>query len=126
MGKYTVEIKPGVFIEVTCPAIAHAIKKLLVPGERGAKDKITDLKEAVESIQRAIELTERPEETPSVGRCKYFAPGVDPENDALTVRCIDVRNTSGAVENCLPSACPLAGPRDISGWQDAIAGRFNS
>jgi len=42
--------------DVTCPATAHAIKKLLAAGERGHKDKQTDLDEAIQSIQRAKEL----------------------------------------------------------------------
>ncbi len=41
---------------VTNPATAHAIKKLLCPGQRGHKDKFTDLNEARLSIIRAIEL----------------------------------------------------------------------
>ena len=41
---------------VTNPATQHAIKKLLMPGQRGAKDTIQDLKEALFSIERAIEL----------------------------------------------------------------------
>lgn len=42
--------------DVTCPAIQHAIKKLLCTGLRGHKDRDTDLLEAKESIVRAIEL----------------------------------------------------------------------
>ena len=42
--------------EVTCPATQHAIKKLLMPGQRGHKDKLNDLEEAHSAIQRAIEL----------------------------------------------------------------------
>ena len=42
--------------EVTCPAIQHAIKKLLCTGIRGHKDSAQDLLEAKESITRAIEL----------------------------------------------------------------------
>ena len=39
------------------PAIQHAIKKLLCPGQRtAAKDKIQDLREAILSIERAIEM----------------------------------------------------------------------
>lgn len=41
---------------VTNPAIAHAIKKLLKPGQRGYKDEMTDLEEAAHSIFRAMEL----------------------------------------------------------------------
>ena len=43
---------------VTCPATQHAIKKLLQPGERGHKNKITDLREALASIERAIQMAE--------------------------------------------------------------------
>jgi hypothetical protein len=41
---------------VTNPATAHAIKKLLVAGGRGYKDVQQDLDEAIQSIQRAKEL----------------------------------------------------------------------
>ncbi|MFZ6655868.1 hypothetical protein [Undibacterium sp. TJN19] len=42
--------------DVRNPAIQHAIKKLLQPGQRGHKDAIQDLREAGQSIERAIEL----------------------------------------------------------------------
>jgi hypothetical protein len=38
------------------PAIQHAIKKILKGGERGVKSKVQDYTEAIESINRAIEL----------------------------------------------------------------------
>lgn len=41
---------------VTCPAAAHAIKKLLMPGQRGAKNCLQDLHEARASVDRAIDL----------------------------------------------------------------------
>lgn len=41
---------------VTNPATQHAIKKLLMPGQRGSKDLIQDLNEARQSIDRAIQL----------------------------------------------------------------------
>lgn len=62
-SKYHREIKPGVWIDVysvlvafgvTNPADAHAIKKLLMPGQRGAKSAIQDREEAIMSIYRAI------------------------------------------------------------------------
>lgn len=43
---------------VTCPARQHAIKKLLMAGERGHKDTATDLGEAVGACRRAAELAE--------------------------------------------------------------------
>lgn len=38
-------------------ALHHCLKKCLFAGERGHKDTLTDLKEALVSLQRAIELT---------------------------------------------------------------------
>ena len=41
---------------VDCPATAHAIKKLLMAGQRGSKDRAQDLIEANASIKRALEI----------------------------------------------------------------------
>ena len=41
---------------VTSPAIQHAVKKLLCAGQRGAKDYERDLREAVDSINRALQM----------------------------------------------------------------------
>jgi len=63
-SKYHVQIK-GQWVDVydilaaynvTNPADAHAIKKMLCPGQRGAKNGIQDRREAIVSLQRAIEL----------------------------------------------------------------------
>jgi len=45
-----------VAFNVTNPAMAHAIKKMLVPGKRGVKSVKQDMQEAIASIKRAIEL----------------------------------------------------------------------
>ena len=37
-------------------AIGHAIKKLLCSGNRGAKDKIQDVQEAISSLLRYLEM----------------------------------------------------------------------
>lgn len=64
-SKYHREIKKGVMVdvydvlsafEVANPAMQHALKKMLAPGKRGAKSTIQDMKEAIQSIERAIEL----------------------------------------------------------------------
>jgi hypothetical protein len=64
LSKYHVPCK-GVTIDVydvlkafnvVNPATQHAIKKLLKGGERGFKDVKKDYQEAIESIERAIEL----------------------------------------------------------------------
>ena len=51
--------------QVTHPARAHAIKKLLCAGDRGNKNLLKDLQEAVVSIQREIEM--RLEDVTDVG-----------------------------------------------------------
>jgi hypothetical protein len=43
---------------VTCPALQHAVKKLLCAGLRGAKSTEQDIDEAANSCRRAIELLE--------------------------------------------------------------------
>lgn len=64
-SKYHREIKPGVFVDVydvlhafnvTNPALQHLVKKALAAGQRGHKDRATDLDEIVQSAIRAREL----------------------------------------------------------------------
>ena len=43
---------------VTCPALQHAVKKLLCAGLRGQKTAEQDISEAANSCRRAIELLE--------------------------------------------------------------------
>lgn len=47
-----------VAFNVTCPAAAHAIKKLLCAGLRGHKNTKEDKQEAINSIRRSLELDE--------------------------------------------------------------------
>lgn len=67
-NKYQREILPGTYIDVydvltafnvTCPARAHAIKKLLATGARGHKDEMTDLKEAIQSLERSTQILQK-------------------------------------------------------------------
>lgn len=44
---------------VECPAVAHAVKKLIAAGVRGQKGTEQDLREAHESIGRAIQMSRR-------------------------------------------------------------------
>lgn len=64
-SKYHREIKPGVWVDVydvlhafqvTNPALQHLVKKALAAGQRGHKDRATDLDEVVQSAIRAREL----------------------------------------------------------------------
>lgn len=42
--------------DVTCPAISHAVKKLLMPGQRGKGSKRADLVGALAAVNRAVQL----------------------------------------------------------------------
>jgi hypothetical protein len=62
MKKYDRKMRDGTVLDVydvldafdvSNPATAHAIKKLLCTGSRGAKDWETDLQEAIDSLERA-------------------------------------------------------------------------
>lgn len=64
-SKYHREIKPGVFVDVydvlqafdvRNSALQHVIKKALAAGQRGHKDRATDMAEIVQSAIRAQEL----------------------------------------------------------------------
>lgn len=46
---------------VTDQAIGHAIKKLLCAGQRGAKDRNQDIKEALDTLKRWLEMREEDE-----------------------------------------------------------------
>lgn len=63
---YSVTIKGETFdcyelivaLDITCPAMQHAFKKVAYSGRRGHKNSMIDKKEAIKSIQRSIELEE--------------------------------------------------------------------
>lgn len=42
--------------QVTDPCLQHAIKKLLVAGNRGHKDPIKDVQEAIATLERFLEM----------------------------------------------------------------------
>lgn len=84
---------------VTDPAIQHAVKKLLCTGNRGHKDRKQDLEEAVQSIERAIDvlmveesfaevmaaMCEAPPDPPQLFDCPFtigdmISPKVNPDD----------------------------------------------
>lgn len=75
---------------VTCPATQHAIKKLLQPGERGHKDKLTDLREALASVERAIRMAEHPAEKGTDTYIWKLVPE-SPGSDIMVPRQVKVR-----------------------------------
>lgn len=42
--------------QVKCPAVQHALKKLIMPGQRKKGDALQDLTEAADAVARAITL----------------------------------------------------------------------
>ena len=44
------------YVKDNSGCIQHAVKKLLCCGERGVKDNVRDLQEAIDTIQRKIEI----------------------------------------------------------------------
>lgn len=65
---YSREILPGVWVDVydvleafktDRPCVDHAAKKLLAPGKRGHKDYITDIQNAIDTLQRELQIQER-------------------------------------------------------------------
>lgn len=56
-GRETIDVYDVLdLFEVKSHAVGHAIKKLLMAGQRGAKDYRQDLSEAIDSIERELEL----------------------------------------------------------------------
>ena len=54
--------------EVTDQALGHAIKKLLVAGGRGAKDWRKDVQEAIDTLQRRLEMADEDEGIEKAGQ----------------------------------------------------------
>lgn len=78
--------------EVTDPAVQHAIKKLLVPGKRGAgKSREQDIREAVTSLNRALQMIAEDDvvaRTPEPARPRACAVYASPGRPA-DVLCLD-------------------------------------
>ena len=110
-NKYSREIKPGVWVDVYdvlrafdtgCPAVDHAVKKLLAPGQRGVKPALQDKQEAIQSVQRSIEedmLWERSK-----------VPSVDPNPVALRAWVCDPSSVLYGTIRRLIGAGMLEGP----------------
>lgn len=59
---------------VTDPALAHAAKKILVAGGRGAKDQRKDIQEAIDTLQRKLEMMDEDAPVPLCGCTVICAP----------------------------------------------------
>ena len=49
--------------EITCPALAHAGKKIAFAGKRGLKDQRKDIQEAIDTLQRKLQMMDEDEKT---------------------------------------------------------------
>ena len=102
---------------VTCPARQHAIKKLLMPGQRGAKGEMQDLDEALVSVSRAIDMAraELPEGDTLTGETEVepmpepvpeLKPSPEPEPKPKPVmwrRCVPVEHSLWIESGQIPS-----------------------
>ena len=80
---------------ITDPCLQHALKKLLVPGKRGAgKDMAKDVQEAIDSLQRWQEMRE--EDSPAV----YSMPFIH--------HCMDCSAEKTVTKGCDNPHCPIS------------------
>lgn len=81
---------------VVCPAVQHAVKKLLMPGQRGTKNELQDLEEALLSVSEAIAMAraELPEGDTLTSETEVEAePEPEPETKPKLVtwrRCVRI------------------------------------
>ena len=69
---------------VTNPSIAHAVKKLLVAGNRGHKDLEKDVQEAIDSLLRWQEM--RKEDARDIFNVKEESSGMDKQIESSDIR----------------------------------------
>lgn len=50
--------------DVKDPALQHAVKKILCAGDRGTKDKVQDIQEAIASLNRSLEMIKEDDDIP--------------------------------------------------------------
>jgi hypothetical protein len=81
--------------DVTCSARGHAVKKLLMPGQRGAKSEVQDLVEALASVSRAVDMAQArlPEGGTLTGKTEVEPePEPEPEPKLVTWRkCVRIK-----------------------------------
>ena len=101
--------------EVTSPPIQHAIKKLLMPGNRGHKDQLQDVQEAMQSIQREIEyLTiehEQKDITAGQALMKYK------EGDWMICQHFQPKNNDGKVDIMTYKHRQVFADQEIEKWE---------
>ena len=123
MSKYNKTIK-GVTVdvydvlrafEVASPPIQHAVKKLLMPGNRGHKDQLQDVQEAMQSIQREIEyLTiEREQKDVTAGQAlmRYKA------GDWMICQHFQPKNNDGKVDVITYKHRQIFADQEIEKWE---------
>lgn len=110
--------------EVTSPPIQHAVKKLLMPGNRGHKDQLQDVQEAMQSIQREIEyLTiehEQKDVTAGQALMKYKA------GDWIICQHFKPKNNDGKVDVITYKHRQIFTNQEIEKWEFEDISQNNS
>lgn len=85
-------------------AIAHAVKKLLAPGNRGAKSVETDVREAMQTLQRWLEMRV---EDQALGLAPMPAPAPPSLKPINEVWRPDVQSTASQGSSLAPAEVPV-------------------
>jgi len=101
--------------EVTSPPIQHAVKKLLMPGNRGHKDQLQDIQEALQSIQREIEYltidSQQKDITAGQALMRYK------EGDWIICQHFQPKNNDGKVDVITYKHRQLFANQEIQKWE---------
>lgn len=73
--------------DVHHPAVAHAVKKLLAPSDRGAKDWKQDISEAMDSLDRAGQIGPLPCKVASTESEQAPALAMPPKPEVIACDC---------------------------------------
>ena len=76
---------------VTDPCLQHAVKKLLCAGIRGVKDQGKDIQEAIDALQRALEMRQEDDKAAVTLPLSEFNAGIH----VVTYPNIDPKETTG-------------------------------
>jgi hypothetical protein len=97
--------------DVRCPAIAHCLKKLLMPGQRGKGNINADLKGAMAALNRAIELEDIRQGSPREHRVKVSQPPpkTDPRDEGPAELKARLEGITGGIDEGLEKIAEVAG-----------------
>ena len=97
--------------DVTCPALQHAAKKILVAGGRGSKDTRKDIQEAIDTLQRKLAMLDE-DATESVVMEVTGAVACCGQHDTCSQPCVPRELARAGVDGWISwdgGKCPVPG-----------------